>query len=241
MDAHALERARGITIFCEQASFELAREDGEAVFVTLMDTPGHVDFSGEMERALSVLDGALLVVSCAEGVQSHTVTLFKMLRARRIPTLIFLNKIDREGADVSRVMAQMQRLLSGDCVLMTQDVQLLREELAMRDETLMEQHLMEEASMQDYLLGARRAVKACQLYPVLSGSALMDRGVDTLMQTIAELCDTEIGDVLSAVVLRYGELFPDWEISTISLKKSEDRNQQIDRMIQLLTQMKSLA
>ena len=67
MDAHALERARGITIFCEQASFELAREDGENLHVTLMDTPGHVDFSGEMERALSVLDGALLVVSCAEG------------------------------------------------------------------------------------------------------------------------------------------------------------------------------
>ena len=190
MDGHALEKARGITIFSEQASFDLAREDGETVHVTLMDTPGHVDFSAEMERALSVLDMALLVVSCAEGVQSHTVTLFKLLRKKKIPTIIFLNKIDREGADVERVMAQMQRLLSSDCVLMNQDKESLCEELAMRDDALMEQHLMEEATRADYLLGARRAVAAGQLYPVLTGSALTDRGVDALMQAIAMLCDT---------------------------------------------------
>ena len=94
MDDHAIERARGITIFCEQASFDLPRGD-DVLHVTLMDTPGHVDFLGETERALSVLDMALLVVSCAEGVQSHTVTLFRLLRARRIPTMIFLNKADR--------------------------------------------------------------------------------------------------------------------------------------------------
>ncbi|MBQ8618331.1 MAG: TetM/TetW/TetO/TetS family tetracycline resistance ribosomal protection protein [Clostridia bacterium] len=190
MDGHALERARGITIFSEQASLDIPRGDGETVHVTLMDTPGHVDFSGEMERALSVLDMALLVVSCAEGVQSHTVTLFKLLRKKQIPTIIFLNKMDREGADAARVTAQMQRLLSGDCVLMEQDAQTLREELALRDDTLMEQHLMEEAQKEDYLLGARRAVSACQLYPVLLGSALENQGVDTLMQAIALLCDT---------------------------------------------------
>ena len=191
MDGHALERARGITIFSEQACLDIPRGDGETIHVTLMDTPGHVDFSGEMERALSVLDMALLVVSCAEGVQSHTVTLFKLLRKKKIPTIFFLNKIDREGADVARVTAQMQKLLCGDCVLMTQDVDSLREELAMRDDVLMEQHLMEEASSRDYLLGMRRAVNACQLYPVLPGSALEDRGVDTLMQAIANLADTD--------------------------------------------------
>ena len=198
MDGHALEKARGITIFSEQAGLDLMREDGETVHVTLMDTPGHVDFSAEMERALSVLDMALLVVSCAEGVQSHTVTLFKLLRKKKIPTIIFLNKIDREGADVSRVAAQMQKLLSGDCVLMDQDMESLREELAMRDDALMEQHLMEEAARKDYLLGARRAVAACQLYPVLTGSALMDRGVDHLMQAIAQLCDTDYEKRLDA-------------------------------------------
>ena len=196
MDGHALERARGITIFCEQASLNMQRDDGEAVHVTLMDTPGHVDFSGEMERALSVLDMALLVVSCAEGVQSHTVTLFRLLREKKIPTIFFLNKIDREGADVARVTAQMQRLLSSDCVLMAQDADALREELAMRDDTLMEQHLMEEVGQEDYLAGARRAVRACQLYPVLSGSALENRGVDELMRAIAMLADTDYAERL---------------------------------------------
>ena len=143
-----------------------------------MDTPGHVDFSGEMERALSVLDAALLVVSCAEGVQSHTATLFKLLQKRKIPTIIFLNKTDREGADAARVTAQMRRLLSGDCVLMAGDV---REALAERDEVLLEQHLEETASKADYLSGARRAFAACALYPVLAGSALSDMGVDALV------------------------------------------------------------
>lgn len=190
MDGHALERARGITIFCEQASLALERGDGQKVQVTLMDTPGHVDFSAEMERALSVLDMALLVVSCAEGVQSHTVTLFRLLKKKRIPVIFFLNKTDREGADVQRVTAQMQHLLSSDCVLMDQALDSLREELAVRDDTLMEQHLMEEAARRDYLMGARRAVMAGQLYPVLCGSALLDQGVEDLMRAIAELCDT---------------------------------------------------
>ena len=198
MDGHALERARGITIFSEQASLDLARTDGKTIHVTLMDTPGHVDFSAEMERALSVLDMALLVISCAEGVQSHTVTLFRLLKKKKIPTIIFLNKTDREGADVSRVTAQMQRLLSSDCVLMAQERDALCEELAMRDDVLMEQHLMEEAQPADYLAGARRSVKACQLYPVLHGSALMDQGVDGLMRAIAELADTDYDKRLDA-------------------------------------------
>ena len=191
MDLDSLERQRGITIFCEQASFDLAGEDGEAIHVTLMDTPGHVDFSGEMERALSVLDAALLVVSCAEGVQSHTVTLFKMLRARKIPTMLFLNKTDREGADVSRVMAQMQRLMSPDCVLMEQDADTLREEIAGRDEELLEKHFDGEAGRADYLEGCRRAFASCQLYPVLSGSALLGAGVEALEKMIAALCRTD--------------------------------------------------
>ena len=188
MDDDPMERARGITIFTEQATLSWPVSGGEPLFVTLMDTPGHVDFSGEMERALSVLDAALLVVSCAEGVQSHTVTLFKLLQKRKIPTILFLNKTDREGADVARVTAQMRRLLSGDCVLMAGDV---REALAERDELLLEQHLEETASRADYLSGARRAFAACALYPVLAGSALGDIGVDALAETVGALCRTD--------------------------------------------------
>lgn len=191
MDSNALERRRGITIFCEQASFDLEDGDGEALRVTLMDTPGHVDFSGEMERALSVLDAALLIVSCAEGVQSHTVTLFRMLEERKIPTFIFLNKTDREGADAARVMEQMKRLLSGDCVRMDQPAEALREELAARDEELLERHFDGGAAREDYLSGARRAFAARSLFPVLTGSALLDRGVDALMRAIAALCRTD--------------------------------------------------
>lgn len=205
MDGHALERARGITIFCEQASFDLHRGE-ETVRVTLMDTPGHVDFSGETERALSVLDMALLVVSCAEGVQSHTVTLFRLLRARRIPTMIFLNKTDRTGADVPRAVAQLQRLLSGDCQDMTQGREALREALAERDDTLLEQHLEDTARPADYLAGARRAMAAGRLFPVLAGSALEDRGVDALLDAIAALADTpyaaRLDEAFSAQVYR---------------------------------------
>ncbi len=196
MDGHDLERARGITIFCEQASLTLARADGTRVQATLMDTPGHVDFSGEMERALSVLDMALLVVSCAEGVQSHTATVFGMLRERRIPTLIFLNKTDRTGADAAHVTAQMQRLLSGDCVPMAQPQEALAEELAARDELLMERYLEGAATRAEYLAGARRAMKAGLLYPVLAGSALNDVGVEALMVAIAELADTQYDENL---------------------------------------------
>ena len=195
MDDNALERARGITIFCEQADFTLPRADGDPLHVTLMDTPGHVDFAGEMERALSVLDAALLVVSCAEGVQSHTVTLFRMLRARRIPTLVVLSKTDREGADIPRAMAQLARLLSPDCVFMQpQDDagrEALCEELAARDETLMEQHFSGDAARADYLAAARRAFAARELWPVVACSALTDTGVDGVLSAIAALCETD--------------------------------------------------
>ena len=191
MDGNALERARGITIFSEQASFDLAREDGTPLHVTLMDTPGHVDFSGEMERALSVLDSALLVVSCADGVQSHTATLFKMLRARKIPTIIVLSKMDREGADIARAMAQLQRILSPDCVYLQGDKGEVREELAARDEMLMEQHFEESAGRADYLAGAKRAFAALGLYPVVSCSALTDTGVEEVLSAIAALCETD--------------------------------------------------
>lgn len=192
MDDDPMERARGITVFTEQAALEWHTDSGEPLFVTLMDTPGHVDFSGEMERALSVLDAALLVVSCVEGVQSHTVTLFKLLRKKRIPTLIFLNKTDREGADTARVTAQMQRLLSGDCVLMSDaDADALKEELAARDEALLEAHFSDCAKREDYLDGAYRAFLKGALFPVLAGSALTGTGVDELMRAIAALCKTD--------------------------------------------------
>lgn len=103
LDTYALERARGITIFSKQAVLKLP----EAV-ITLLDTPGHVDFSAEMERALSVLDYAILVISGADGVQSHTKTLWKLLARYRIPVFLFVNKMDQPGADKEQLLAELQ-------------------------------------------------------------------------------------------------------------------------------------
>ena len=96
LDTHALERARGITIFSKQALFET-----EQLSVTLLDTPGHVDFSAEMERTLQVLDYAILVISATDGVQAHTETLWKLLARYRVPTFVFVNKMDLPGADAA--------------------------------------------------------------------------------------------------------------------------------------------
>ena len=111
LDAHPLEKQRGITIFSGMAQLQL---DGDELI--WLDTPGHVDFSTEMERAVSVMDHAILIVSCAEGVQSHTETVWRILASYGVPTFIFLNKVDRAGADPDRVIRQLQKRLSGDIV-----------------------------------------------------------------------------------------------------------------------------
>ena len=104
LDTHNLERARGITIFSKQARLETAHLD-----ITLVDTPGHVDFAAEAERSLSILDCAVLVISGTDGVQAHTVTLWRLLDRYRIPTFIFLNKMDLAGADRKKLMESFVR------------------------------------------------------------------------------------------------------------------------------------
>ena len=140
LDAHPLEKERGITIFSDQAIFHHGEDE-----YFLVDTPGHVDFAAEMERALAVLDYAVLVVSCAEGVQSHTETIWNLLRRRNIPTFVFLNKVDRVGADADRVLEQMRRRLSADCVA----AEHLDESVAERDEALLDRYLAGELTQQE--------------------------------------------------------------------------------------------
>ena len=128
LDTEALERERGITIFSKQAVLPLS-----GVEVTLLDTPGHVDFSSEMERTLQVLDCAILVISGTDGVQGHTRTLWRLLERYHIPTLLFVNKMDLAGADRAVLMAELQRLDSG-CVDFGQEGPGLQESVAMCDE-----------------------------------------------------------------------------------------------------------
>ena len=111
LDNNLLERKRGITIFAKQATFDMGKFK-----VTLLDTPGHVDFSAEMERTLQILDYAILVISGADGVQGHTVTLWKLLKRYNIPTFIFVNKMDQPDTDKSLLMTNIRSNLSEHCI-----------------------------------------------------------------------------------------------------------------------------
>ena len=114
LDNFALERSRGITIFSKQAVFPLGETE-----VTLIDTPGHVDFSAEMERALWVMDYAVLVISGADGIQGHTETLWRLLRAYKIPTFLFINKMDQDGTDRDALLAELKKNLDDGVLLLT--------------------------------------------------------------------------------------------------------------------------
>ena len=135
LDTFALERARGITIFSKQAEFSLPHTE-----VTLLDTPGHVDFSAEMERTLQVLDCAVLVISGTDGVQAHTETLWRLLTRQGIPTFLFINKMDLDGADRNALLQELKSRLDSGCVDFTA-TDTMAEELAVCDEGLLEQYL----------------------------------------------------------------------------------------------------
>lgn len=181
LDAHPLERARGITIFSDQAMMSLGESQ-----VFLVDTPGHADFAAEMERAMAVMDYAVLVVSCAEGVQSHTDTVWQLLRRGHVPTFFFLNKTDRAGAEPDRVLCELRRKLSPDCVPYEE----LTEAAAERDEDLLEEYLSGQVTRQRVDTVARRLIGEERLFPVFRGSALQDAGVEEFLSVISRLMET---------------------------------------------------
>ncbi len=117
LDSHNIERERGITVFSDIGIFNY--EDSEYY---LIDTPGHIDFSPEMERAMGVLDYAILLISAVEGVQGHTETVWQLLRKNNIPTFIFINKTDREGADLQKVIHEIRNNLSSEVCLVEEDL-----------------------------------------------------------------------------------------------------------------------
>ena len=184
LDAHPLERQRGITIFSDQAIFQ---RNGDRFF--WVDTPGHADFAAEMERALSVLDCAVLVVNGAEGIQSHTETLWTLLEAYRVPTLIFINKTDRPACDAEAVLAELKRRFSPDVTDMAgwhggNMPEKLIEAVAERDEGLLDRWMAEEFDPGAWLDGLRRQVASRALFPVYRGSALNDAGVSEFLDAL---------------------------------------------------------
>ena len=136
LDTYELERNRGITIFSKQAVMELGDFQ-----VTLLDTPGHVDFSAEMERTLQVLDYGILVVSGADGVQGHTQTLWHLLKRYQIPVFLFVNKMDQPGTDRMKLMEELKKRLDENCIDFSQiHDEEWQEQIAMCDEELLEQY-----------------------------------------------------------------------------------------------------
>ena len=178
LDTDIQERDRGITIFSKQA--EMTYKDTKLM---LLDTPGHVDFSAEMERTLQVLDYAVLVISGREGVQGHTVTLWKLLQKYEIPVFLFINKMDLEGADRAQILEELQRSLSAGCL----DFEDLEEEqAAMCEEGLLEEYL-ETGHISEPSI--RNSISNRKIFPCYFGSALRMSGVEGFLDGIVQFTE----------------------------------------------------
>lgn len=184
LDTDEMEKARGITIFSKQAEVLLGDRQ-----VTLLDTPGHVDFSPEMERTLRVLDYALLVISGSDGVQGQVYTLWKLLKHYQVPVFLFINKMDQPGTDRAALCREIQRELDSRCLDFTGNLfdEAMQEELALCDETLMERYLEGEPVTEQQIRGLIRSRK---VFPCYFGSALKVQGVEELLQGLERYMDT---------------------------------------------------
>ena len=197
LDHDEVEKARGITVFADEAPFS---HNGQSFF--LIDTPGHADFGGEMERSLSAIDCAVLVISAVEGIESHTVTVWELLRKNNIPTVIFINKTDRAGADAAGVLSSVKARF-GDGAILFDDP---REELATVNDELLSAYLENDESFDEL---TKKAISQCQVYPVIFGAALHGEGVDDLL------------DILSSYVIK--EYCADDEFSALVYKVRHEK------------------
>ncbi len=185
-DTNSMERARGITIFSKQAQMKL-----DDTFVTLLDTPGHVDFSAEMERTLQVLDYAILVISASDGISGHTETLWRLLSRYHIPTFIFINKMDQPGTSKAHMMELISGRLSGSAIDFSVDSAIDIEAVALCDEELLDKHLNGEniTTADIAMLIANR-----KLFPCFFGSALKITGINEFVEGLNKyLCERSYG------------------------------------------------
>lgn len=190
LDTFELEKVRGITIFAKQAIFLLGD-----VEIVLLDTPGHVDFSSEMERTLQVLDYAILVISGADGVQGHTRTLWRLLDKYNVPVFIFVNKMDQNGTDMPKLIKEIKKHLDEACIDFGQTYEdNFYDQLSMCDETIMENYLQTGTVQTEFIKNAIRSRKA---FPCYFGSALKLQGIEQFMQGLGKY----------TAIPRYSELF----------------------------------
>lgn len=176
LDTYELERARGITIFSKQAGFTLGDRE-----VVLLDTPGHVDFSAEMERTMQILDYAVLIIGGTDGVQGHVETLWRLLRQYKIPVFLFINKMDQDGANSAEILKELQGRLDEKCIDFTasQPQEEFMENLAMCDETVLETYL-EEGEISEKQI--RELIARRKVFPCYFGSALKSQGIQEFLE-----------------------------------------------------------
>ncbi|HWK21470.1 MAG TPA: translation factor GTPase family protein [Ureibacillus sp.] len=192
LDNHEIERKRGITIFAEQGRIHYKDDT-----YTLIDTPGHVDFSPEMERAIGVMDYAILIISAIDGIEGHTETVWNLLRQYHVPTFIFINKTDREGADIQGVMASIHKELSKEAILLTKGVtpELIPEDiiewLAERDERLLEQFMEGRVDSLAFFEAFLSMIRNEHAFICMAGSALKNIGIMEFFEQFSILTPTK--------------------------------------------------
>ena len=177
LDTYRLEQQRGITIFSKQAVFPL-----QGKTVTLLDTPGHMDFSAEMERTLQVLDYAVLIISGADGMQGQVKTIWSLLERYGVPVFLFINKMDLESADLDRTISLLQKELNESCISFDKEGEELWEKAALCDERLLDQYL-QQGNLDTTAVA--ESIAARKIFPVYSGSALKMEGIDRFLEGIA--------------------------------------------------------
>ena len=190
LDLHPIERERGITVFSDQAVFE--RNNNRYFW---LDTPGHTDFASEMERVLPVLDFAVLIVSCAEGVESHTETIWQLLEQYSVPVLIFVNKTDRPDADYDACLSSMRSLLSADIADMRgfdgkNMGEAAVEAVAERDEELLDRLMEDDYDFEAWRKGLAREIRERRIFPAFPGAALNGEGIETFLAAMDAVTDT---------------------------------------------------
>lgn len=178
LDTDQMEKERGITIFSKEAVFTMGEWN-----VTLLDTPGHIDFSAEMERTLQVLDYAILVISGADGVQGHTLTLWRLLERYEIPTFLFVNKMDQPETDEEKIMKEIKETFGDQCILFERENQEFYEEIATCQEDILEKYLEEGEIDKESI---RDLIWERSIFPCYFGSALKLWGVEEFIQGISE-------------------------------------------------------
>ena len=196
LDNHEIEKQRGITIFSEQGKFYY---NGSSY--NLIDTPGHIDFSPEMERSIRIMDYAVVVISAVEKVQVHTKTVFRLLKKHRVPTFLFINKIDRSGIDAELLLSDIKSKLTENTVDLSDKLNIegsditLSEELiefiAESDEELIERYLNNDYDEKIWIYKLKEKIKKCEIYPILRGSALHDIGIHEFLEKLDLLTYTE--------------------------------------------------